>query len=101
MVLSEPGMETEERCECGDAFLVKKPKGTLVCPSCEKTKFSEEQLETINNITPRGFHLNSGMPCECGAGPYSTSKSVGYSDFVTYAHSCSECGNEFSTYIEG
>jgi hypothetical protein len=62
---------------------------------------TDAQLETINNITPRGFHINEGEPCECGAEAYSTRKKVGYSDFVTYYHTCGECGNKFSTYIEG
>ena len=48
-----------------------------------------------------GFHLDSGWPCDCGIDAIRTNKSVGYSDFVTYTHSCTECGNEFSTYIEG
>jgi hypothetical protein len=48
-----------------------------------------------------GFHLDSGSPCTCGVEAIRTSKSVGYSDFATYSHRCTECGNEFSTYIEG
>ncbi|CDK38905.1 hypothetical protein [Halorubrum sp. AJ67] len=48
-----------------------------------------------------GFHLDSGSPCTCGVDAIRTSKSVGYSDFVAYTHSCTECGNEFVTYIEG
>lgn len=62
---------------------------------------SEQQVDTINSITPRGFHLNKGEPCECGGNNYSTSKKKSYSDYMTYYHSCKNCGNEFSTYIEG
>lgn len=62
---------------------------------------TDAQLETINGITPKGFHLNEGTPCECGPDEYTTTKERGYSDFMTYHHTCGECGNEFSTYIEG
>lgn len=62
---------------------------------------TEPQQNTINGISPKGFHLNSGSPCDCGPEAYSTRKEVGYSDFVTYHHRCGDCGNEFSTYIEG
>jgi hypothetical protein len=62
---------------------------------------NDKQLETINGITPKGFHLNKGKPCECGGDNYRTKKRRGYSDYITYTHTCNECGNEFSTYIEG
>lgn len=62
---------------------------------------TEAQKETMNNLESRGFHLNQGTPCECGPEPYKTRRKVGYSDYVTYYHTCTECGNEFSTYIEG
>mgnify|MGYP000241041372 CR=1 FL=1 len=62
---------------------------------------TEEQRETVEGIKPKGFHIDSGEPCECGAEQYQTTKSRGYSDYMTYTHKCSECGNQFSTYIEG
>jgi len=62
---------------------------------------TEAQLATVNGISPKGFHLNDGTPCSCGPEPYSTTTEHGYSDFVTYHHTCGDCGNEFSTYIEG
>lgn len=96
------GMETEHRCsECEGAFLVRRPDDRLECPGCGHLRFSEAQRETVAGISPMGFHLNKGTPCECGPEEYSTSKEVGYSDFVTYTHRCGSCGNEFETYIEG
>lgn len=67
------------------------------------TTNAESQERTDQQILRQlpGFHLNSGSPCSCGVEAIRTSKSVGYSDFVTYTHRCTECGNEFSTYIEG
>lgn len=63
--------------------------------------WSEAQRKTIEGLSPKGFHVDAGEPCECGAVPYTTSSKVGYSDFMTYTHRCGNCGNEFSTYIEG
>lgn len=62
---------------------------------------NEEQLNTINEISPRGFHINDGEPCECGGGQYNTRKERKYSDSMVYYHHCTSCGNEFSTWIEG
>lgn len=62
---------------------------------------TEAQLRTINEISPRGFHLNRGVPCECGGSEYNTRKKVGYSEYVTFYHRCLSCGNRFETYIEG
>ena len=62
--------------------------------------WTEAQKEVLDNITT-GFHMNFGEPCECGSDAYSTRTKTGYSDFMTFKHKCQECGNEFSTYIEG
>lgn len=62
---------------------------------------SQAQLDTVNGLDEKGFHLDEGTPCECGPEAYSTTSNVGYSDFVKYTHTCGECGNEFTTYIEG
>lgn len=62
---------------------------------------TDAQEETLDGISPKGFHPNEGVPCGCGAEHYTTRKEVGYSDFVTYYHKCTNCGNRFSTYIEG
>lgn len=62
---------------------------------------TDAQKATVEGLDRAGFHWNYGKPCECGAEFITTTKTVGYSDFVTYDHTCHECGNEFGTYIEG
>jgi hypothetical protein len=59
------------------------------------------QRKTVEETSPKGYHWDSGVPCTCGGDAIETTKSLGYSDFVTYTHTCSRCGNTFSTYIEG
>jgi hypothetical protein len=62
---------------------------------------NQAQLDTVNGITPKGFHINDGEPCECGGDKYVTTKERKYSDSMVYYHHCKECGNDFSTWIEG
>lgn len=62
---------------------------------------NDQQLHTLNDISPKGLLLNEGTPCECGAEHYNTSKHRKYSDTMLYKHNCTECGNEFSTWTEG
>lgn len=62
---------------------------------------NQKQLDTVNNITPRGLMLNKDTPCECGAIHYSTSKHRKFSDTMLYKHKCRECGNKFETWTEG
>lgn len=62
---------------------------------------NECQRQTLEGISPKGFHLNRGTPCCHDPEKYVTRKKRGYSDFVTYYHRCTICDNEFSTYIEG
>jgi len=62
---------------------------------------TDKQLETVNNISPTGLHLNEGTPCECGAESYSTKKKRAFSDSMIYKHTCGECGNRFSSWTEG
>ena len=45
---------------------------------------TEAELETVNGITPKGLHLNTGIPCECGPEDYSTRKERQYSDTMVY-----------------
>ena len=61
--------------------------------------YTKKQKQQFRSLP--GFHLNAGTPCEHPPHEIRTRKKVGYSDFVTYYHSCGVCGNEFSTYIEG
>lgn len=65
----------------------------------KEAPLDERQIEICRKIP--GFYLNKGIPCTCGADKLQTKKKVGYSETVTYYHRCSDCGNEFSTYIEG
>jgi hypothetical protein len=63
---------------------------------------NEKQNQTLENISPRGFHINTGEPCECGENAdYSTYSERKYSDSIVYYHNCQDCGNSFSTWIEG
>ena len=63
--------------------------------------FSDAQLETMNNASPRGLHFNTGDPCECGAdAEVSTRSSRKYSDSMVYKHKC-ECGAHWQTWTEG
>lgn len=63
--------------------------------------WSSAQRETVEGISPKGFVLIDGQPCECGDDHYRTSKKRGYSDSMTYIHTCSNCDNVFKTFIEG
>jgi len=62
---------------------------------------NEKQIETVNGISPKGFHINEGEPCECGSEYYLTTPERKYSDSMVYHHKCEKCGNKFSTWIEG
>ena len=63
--------------------------------------FSDAQLETINNTSPRGLHFNCGEPCECGVDADTSTRSLRkYSDSMLYKHRCS-CGAKWETWTEG
>lgn len=69
----------------------------------EKTLSSHERTDRQKAILRElpGFHLNTGVPCLCGAAKISTRSRRGYSDSLIFSHRCTACGTEFSTYIEG
>jgi len=62
---------------------------------------NQKQIDTINNISPRGLMINTGSPCECGGDSYVTSQERKYSDTMLYKHRCTDCGNKFTTWTEG
>lgn len=64
--------------------------------------FSDMQLETMNGVTPRGLHFNTGNPCECGeSADVGTRSQRKYSDSMVYKHKCRECGARWETWTEG
>ena len=62
-------------------------------------ELDEQQVERLRELP--GFRLDSGVPCLCSIEAITTSKRRGYSDSLIFTHRCSECGNEFTTFIEG
>jgi len=62
--------------------------------------FSEKQKEQLNGISC-GFRMNKGTPCECEPDNISTRKEYAFSDSIVYHHTCTACGNKYSTWIEG
>mgnify|MGYP006914326648 FL=1 len=62
-------------------------------------ELGEQQIERLRQLP--GFRLDSGVPCLCSIEAISTSKKRGYSDSLIFTHRCSDCGNEFTTFIEG
>ena len=62
-------------------------------------ELGEEHTERLRQLA--GFHLDEGMPCLCSIESITTSKRRGYSDSLIFTHRCRECGNEFTTWIEG
>ena len=62
-------------------------------------ELDEQQIERLRQLP--GFRLDSGAPCLCSIEAITTSKKRGYSDSMIYTHRCRECGNEFTTFIEG
>jgi protein-disulfide isomerase-like protein with CxxC motif len=62
-------------------------------------ELGEEYIERLRQLP--GFRLDSGVPCLCSIEAITTSKRRGYSDSLIFTHRCSECGNEFTTFIEG
>jgi hypothetical protein len=62
-------------------------------------ELGEEHIEQLRELP--GFRLDAGVPCLCSIEKITTSKKRGYSDSVIYSHRCDECGNEFTTFIEG
>lgn len=48
-----------------------------------------------------GFRLDRGEPCLCGVEAISTRTERAFSDSLVFHHTCTECGNYFSTWIEG
>ena len=59
----------------------------------------EQQLAIYRQIP--GIRADEGEPCLCGVEFLSTSGRRAFSDSRIYHHSCSQCGNKFTTYIEG
>jgi len=68
-----------------------------------KKASGQERFDRQNGILRQvaGFRLDSGEPCLCGVEALTTSKKRGYSDSLIFTHRCGECGNEFTTFIEG
>ncbi len=62
---------------------------------------TEAERETIDEIDKTGFHLDTGRPCECGGDDYRTRTKRAYSDSLIFKHKCRNCGNKFTTWIEG
>jgi len=62
-------------------------------------ELGEEHIERLRELP--GFRLDAGMPCLCSIENITTSKRRGYSDSLIFTHQCRECGNEFTTFIEG
>jgi nicotinic acid phosphoribosyltransferase len=62
-------------------------------------ELDEQQIERLHKLP--GFRLDSGVPCLCSIEAITTSKRRGYSDSLIFTHRCSDCGNEFTTFIEG
>ena len=63
----------------------------------------QERIDQQNEILRQvaGFRLDSGEPCLCGVEALTMTKKRGYSDSLIFTHQCGECGNEFTTFIEG
>jgi hypothetical protein len=74
----------------------RKPMATTT-PSGEKR--TDKQREILRELP--GHNLNAGDPCICGVEFINTRSKAGYSDSRVYYHACTECGNRFSTWIEG
>jgi len=62
-------------------------------------ELTEQHIERLRKLP--GFRLDAGMPCLCSIEAITTTKKRGYSDSLIFTHRCSECGNEFTTFIEG
>ena len=62
-------------------------------------ELGEQQIEKLRQVA--GFHLDEGVPCLCSIESITTTKKRGYSDSAIFTHRCSECGNRFTTWIEG
>jgi len=67
----------------------------------EKTLSSHERTGRQTAILRElpGFHLNTGVPCLCGADRINTRSHRGQSDTLIFCHRCTACGTEFSTWI--
>lgn len=65
----------------------------------DNQELDEQQIDRLRRLP--GFRLDSGVPCLCSIEAISTSKRRGYSDSLIFKHRCCECGNEFTTWIEG
>ena len=60
---------------------------------------TEQQKQLLRELP--GFHLDKGEPCTCGKEAIQTRSRRGFSDSLIFSHRCTECGNEFTTWIEG
>jgi len=62
-------------------------------------ELDEQQINRLRQLS--GLRLDEGVPCLCSIEAITTSKRRGYSDSLIFTHRCGECGNEFTTFIEG
>ena len=62
-------------------------------------ELDEQQINRLRQLP--GLRLDGGVPCLCSIEKISTHKRRGYSDSLIFTHRCRECGNEFTTFIEG
>ena len=62
-------------------------------------ELGEEHIERLRQLP--GLRLDEGVPCLCSIKKIATHKRRGYSDSLIFTHRCGECGNEFTTFIEG
>lgn len=60
---------------------------------------TDEHRQILRDLP--GFHLNEGDPCLCGTDYINTRTKRAFSDSLVFYHRCTDCGNEFSTWIEG
>ena len=65
----------------------------------ERQELTEQHIELLRQLP--GFRLDSGTPCLCGVESITTRKRRAFSDSLIFNHRCRECGNRFTTWIEG
>ena len=62
-------------------------------------ELTEQHIERLRELP--GVRLDAGVPCLCSIEAITMIKKLGYSDSLISTYRCSECGNEFTTFIEG
>jgi len=65
----------------------------------DSQELTEQHIERLRQLP--GFRLDVGTPCLCSIEAITTTKKRGYSDSLINTHRCDECGNKFTTFIEG